>query len=138
MVLHHAPVDRAAIEEMTRILKQGGRLVSPMPTRTLTNGCAPRCTIDGLGFDRVDIARWLREAGLQGASVIDITNCALRAAMRHAGGDHDLLGVRAKSLTLLASSRQPPASSQRATRRVTRSRRSPWRGSDCGLSTSNG
>ena len=71
MVLHHAPDPSHAIVEMTRILKQGGRLIITDADTHTHEWLRTEMHDRWLGFDRVDIARWFREAGLQEVSVTD-------------------------------------------------------------------
>ena len=71
MVLHHAPDPPHAIAEMTRILKRGGRLVITDADRHSHEWLLTEMHDRWLGFDRTEIARWFREAGLQEVSVTD-------------------------------------------------------------------
>jgi ubiquinone/menaquinone biosynthesis C-methylase UbiE len=71
MVLHHAPDPSHAIAEMTRILKRGGRLIITDADTHTHEWLRTEMHDRWLGFDRVDIARWFREAGLQEVSVTD-------------------------------------------------------------------
>jgi ubiquinone/menaquinone biosynthesis C-methylase UbiE len=71
MVLHHAPDPPHAIEEMTRILKPGGRLVITDADTHTHEWLRTEMHDRWLGFDRADIARWFRDAGLQQVTVTD-------------------------------------------------------------------
>jgi ubiquinone/menaquinone biosynthesis C-methylase UbiE len=71
MVLHHAPDPPRAIAEMTRILKPGGRLVITDADTHTHEWLRTEMHDRWLGFDREDIARWFREAGLEHVSVTD-------------------------------------------------------------------
>ena len=71
MVLHHAPDPPHAIREMTRILKRGGILVITDADTHTHEWLRTEMHDRWLGFDRGDIARWFRDAGLEHVSVTD-------------------------------------------------------------------
>jgi ubiquinone/menaquinone biosynthesis C-methylase UbiE len=71
MVLHHAPDPPHAICEMTRILKPGGILVITDADTHTHEWLRTEMHDRWLGFDRGDIARWFRDAGLEHVSVTD-------------------------------------------------------------------
>jgi len=71
MVLHHAPDPPRAISEMARALKPGGTLVITDADTHTHEWLRTEQHDRWLGFDRADIARWFRDAGLDNVSVND-------------------------------------------------------------------
>jgi len=64
MVLHHVDSPPAAIREMVRIVKPGGRLIiTDLDCHDFDFLRAEHCD-RWMGFDRPDVARWFAEAGL--------------------------------------------------------------------------
>jgi ubiquinone/menaquinone biosynthesis C-methylase UbiE len=64
MVLHHVDSPPAAIREMARILKPGGRLIiTDLDCHDFEFLRTEHCD-RWMGFDRPDVARWFAEAGL--------------------------------------------------------------------------
>jgi len=64
MFLHHVDSPPAAIREMARILKPGGRLVITDLDRHEFDFLRTEHCDRWMGFDRPDVARWFAEAGL--------------------------------------------------------------------------
>jgi ubiquinone/menaquinone biosynthesis C-methylase UbiE len=64
MFLHHVDSPPAAIREMARIVKPGGRLVITDLDRHDFDFLRTEHCDRWMGFDRPDMARWLTEAGL--------------------------------------------------------------------------
>jgi len=64
MCLHHVESPFAAIREMSRILKTGGRLVITDLDRHDFDFLRTEHCDRWMGFDRPDMARWFAEAGL--------------------------------------------------------------------------
>ncbi len=75
MYLHHCPDPAAAIREMARILKPGGRLVITDMDRHAHEWMREEMSDVWLGFDRDQVRGWLREAGLVNAYVEDSDQC---------------------------------------------------------------
>ena len=71
MVLHHTEDPPAAILEMARILKPGGRLVITDADIHTHEWLRTEQHDRWLGFDRGDIRRWFQAAGLEDVTVAD-------------------------------------------------------------------
>jgi SAM-dependent methyltransferase len=85
---YHAPDPPRAIREMTRPLKPGGRLVITDADSHSHEWLRTEQHDRWLGFERADIARWFREAGLEEVTVADTnelccptSDCGTKAAI---------------------------------------------------------
>jgi ubiquinone/menaquinone biosynthesis C-methylase UbiE len=88
MVLHHAPDPPGAIREMARALEPGGTLVITDADTHTHEWLRTEQHDRWLGFERGDVARWFREAGLEQVSVADTheicsptSECGTKAAI---------------------------------------------------------
>ena len=88
MVLHHAEDPPAAIREMARALRPGGRLVITDADSHTHEWLRTEQHDRWLGFERGEIDRWFRDAGLEDVSVGDTneicsptSTCGTKAAI---------------------------------------------------------
>ena len=88
MFLHHAEDPPATIARMARALKPGGRLVITDADSHTHEWLREEQHDRWLGFERTDVARWFRDAGLADVSVSDTkevcsptSTCGTKAAI---------------------------------------------------------
>lgn len=86
MYLHHAPEPSAAIAEMFRILKPGGKLVITDLDSHEQEWMRREMADRWLGFSREEVARWYQDAGL---TAVDI-DCAEGTCNCTAPGGNDI------------------------------------------------
>ncbi len=81
MYLHHVPVPGEAVKEMARTLKPGGRLVITDLDAHDFEFLREEHHDRRMGFERMDLERWFREAGVSGVSVKDVgESCSAESA----------------------------------------------------------
>ena len=112
MYLHHCTDPAAAIREMARIVRPGGRLVITDMDRHEHEWMRAEMADEWLGFERAQVKQWLRDAGLVNV-LVDCSNQSCCAASE-ATPDQ-----RAEISVFVATGTRPVAGSARRCRRTT-------------------
>lgn len=87
MYLHHCPDPLAAITEMVRILRPGGRLVLTDMDAHANEWLRTEMSDVWLGFEREQIRSWYEQAGLVNV-LVDCTGQSCQAGCQSAQGEH--------------------------------------------------
>ncbi|MGB8214028.1 MAG: arsenite methyltransferase [Anaerolineales bacterium] len=87
MYLHHCPDPLAAISEMVRLLRPGGRLVITDMDAHKYEWLRTEMADVWLGFERAQMREWFEQAGLVNI-VVDCTGQNCQSECKSAAGDH--------------------------------------------------
>jgi arsenite methyltransferase len=87
MYLHHCPNPLAAIREMVRILRPGGRLILTDMDKHSHEWLKTEMSDVWLGFDREQIRKWYKQAGLVNV-IVDCTGQSCQAGCQSSQGEN--------------------------------------------------